>query len=81
MKMLGNKEIKKTKWEKAPKTAIWVLCASLGHRPLLIGGSAEYIDLYCSDCKRVWRAEGLAQAKWMHASEWPTALPSVNVVK
>ena len=42
-------------WKYEYKSNLWSDCMSKGHLPVAVAAGGSSINLYCSECRKVWR--------------------------
>ena len=42
-------------WRFENKTNIWSDCMAKGHLPVAVAAGGSSLNLYCSECQKVWR--------------------------
>ena len=42
-------------WKYEYKGNLWSECVSKGHLPVVVAVSGSSVNVYCSECKKVWR--------------------------
>ena len=42
-------------WKYEYKSNLWSDCVAVGHLPVAVAVSGGSVNLYCSECRKVWR--------------------------